>query len=50
MAFPEAVSRLLVKKICMNCYARNPRNADKCRKCGCTQLRIKAKEPRGGAK
>ncbi len=44
--FPEAEKRLLVKKICMGCYARNPIRAVQCRKCGSKELRLKAKEPR----
>ncbi|MHB8584279.1 MAG: 50S ribosomal protein L40e [Thermoplasmatota archaeon] len=45
--FPEAEARLLKKKICMNCYARNPLRSTRCRKCNCTQLRPKAVESRG---
>lgn len=45
--FPEADARLLRKKICMKCYARNAQRATRCRKCRCTQLRIKAIEGRG---
>ncbi|MFP3871493.1 MAG: 50S ribosomal protein L40e [Candidatus Natronoplasma sp.] len=44
--FPEAEKRLLDKKICMNCHASNPVRAKKCRKCGESQLRMKAKESR----
>jgi len=44
--FPEAEKRLLDKKICMHCYASNPVEADKCRKCGEKKLRMKAKESR----
>ncbi len=44
--FPEAERRLLVKKICMKCDARNPLRATECRKCGSRELRLKAKEPR----
>ncbi|MCD6370025.1 MAG: 50S ribosomal protein L40e [Thermoplasmata archaeon] len=50
MTFHEAVNRLLNKKICMKCYARNPPNATRCRRCGSHQLRPKAKEKRGGGK
>jgi large subunit ribosomal protein L40e len=46
--FPEAELRILHKKICMKCYSRNAWRASKCRKCGCTQLRPKAKDARGG--
>jgi len=46
--FPEAESRILVKKICMRCYARNAIRASRCRKCGYTGLRVKARESRGG--
>jgi large subunit ribosomal protein L40e len=45
--FPEAEARLLKKKICMNCYARNPLRAVRCRKCKSKQLRPKAVESRG---
>ncbi|MCL5800203.1 MAG: 50S ribosomal protein L40e [Candidatus Thermoplasmatota archaeon] len=48
MAFPEAVERRLNKKICMRCNARNPIRAERCRRCGYTGLRMKAKERRGG--
>ena len=44
--FPEAERRLLLKKICMQCYARNAPRATRCRKCGSTELRPKAKEAR----
>ncbi|MFW5946112.1 MAG: 50S ribosomal protein L40e [Candidatus Natronoplasma sp.] len=44
--FPEAEKRLLDKKICMHCYASNPVEAKKCRKCGEKKLRMKAKESR----
>ena len=44
--FPEAERRLLHKKICMKCYARNAMRATRCRKCGSTELRPKAKEAR----
>ncbi len=46
--FEEAENRLLRKKICMKCYARNPPKAKQCRKCGYKGLRAKAKESRGG--
>ena len=46
--FPEADARILNKKICMNCNARNPVKAQRCRKCGYTGLRVKSKESRGG--
>jgi large subunit ribosomal protein L40e len=42
--FPEAEARLLFKKICMKCYARNAMKATHCRKCGSTELRPKARE------
>lgn len=45
--FPEAEARTLRRKICMNCYARNAPKATRCRKCKCTQLRVKALEGRG---
>ncbi|MBM4237367.1 MAG: 50S ribosomal protein L40e [Euryarchaeota archaeon] len=44
--FKEAEDRLLNKKICMNCYARNAVKATRCRKCGYHHLRVKAKESR----
>jgi large subunit ribosomal protein L40e len=44
--FKEADARLLNKMICMNCYARNAPKATRCRKCGYTNLRAKAKESR----
>ncbi len=44
--FPEAERRRLLKMICMQCYARNAPRATRCRKCGSTELRPKAKEAR----
>ncbi len=44
--FPEAEKRLLHKKICMQCYARNALRATRCRKCGSPELRLKAREAR----
>ena len=44
--FPEAEKRLLIKMICMKCYARNAPRATRCRKCGSKELRPKAKEAR----
>ncbi len=44
--FPEAEKRKLLKMICMDCYARNAPRATRCRKCGSTALRPKAKEAR----
>jgi large subunit ribosomal protein L40e len=44
--FKEADERLLNKKICMKCNARNAPKATRCRKCGYTNLRPKAKESR----
>jgi len=44
--FPEAEKRLLIKKTCMKCYARNGIRATQCRKCGSRKLRPKAKEAR----
>ncbi|MFW5927657.1 MAG: 50S ribosomal protein L40e [Candidatus Saliniplasma sp.] len=44
--FPEAEKRLLDKKVCMDCYASNPKKATSCRKCGKKNLRMKAKESR----
>jgi len=43
---PEAEHRRLHKMICMQCYARNAMRATRCRKCGSTELRPKAKEAR----
>lgn len=45
--FAEAEARTLNKKICMNCYARNPMRSTRCRKCRSQELRVKAKEGRG---
>lgn len=42
--FPEADKRLLKKKICMKCNARNPIRSDRCRKCGYQNLRLKSKD------
>jgi len=38
--------RLLGKQICMRCNARNAPRAERCRKCGYSKLRPKAKESR----
>ncbi len=46
--FPEAENRILNKKICMKCNARNAVRATRCRKCGYKNLRTKSKEVRGG--
>jgi ubiquitin-large subunit ribosomal protein L40e len=45
--FPEAEERLLNKKICMKCNARNAVRATRCRKCGSSALRVKSKESKG---
>ncbi|MDQ2050598.1 50S ribosomal protein L40e [Natronolimnohabitans sp. A-GB9] len=45
-SFDAAEERTLEKMICMRCNARNPGDADSCRKCGYKNLRPKAKEPR----
>ncbi len=45
-SFDAAEKRTLEKMICMRCNARNPKRADRCRKCGYENLRPKAKEPR----
>jgi len=45
--FPEAEARLLNKKICMNCSARNAIKAERCRRCGYKGLRLKNKELKG---
>lgn len=47
MAFAEAVSRRLKKKICMHCNVTNSDAAVRCRKCHRKDLRSKALEPRG---
>ena len=44
--FPEATARLLDKKICMSCYSKNSVRATRCRRCGYTGMRLKAKESR----
>ena len=44
--FKEAEARLLDKSVCMSCYATNPKKADRCRKCGYSNLRPKARESR----
>ena len=49
MAFAEAVSRRLKKKICLHCNVTNAAGATRCRKCHRSELRIKAVEARGGA-
>ena len=41
-------SRRLMKRICMNCYARNALKASQCRRCGYKGLRLKARDSRGG--
>ena len=42
------VSRVLLNKsICRNCYARNPPNATKCRRCNSNLLIPKNKERAG---
>jgi len=46
--FPVAEKRLLIKKICMNCSARNPVKGTRCRRCRSKDLRMKAREKRGG--
>ncbi|WP_462272515.1 50S ribosomal protein L40e [Methanohalophilus sp.] len=46
--FPEAEERILNKKVCMNCNARNAVRAVKCRKCGYKNLRVKSKEVKRG--
>ncbi|MFB6184961.1 MAG: 50S ribosomal protein L40e [Haloarculaceae archaeon] len=44
--FEKAQARTLDKQICMRCNARNPHRAERCRKCGYSNLRPKSKEPR----
>lgn len=45
-SFDAAEKRTLEKMICMKCNARNPKRADRCRKCGYGKLRPKATEAR----
>lgn len=45
--FPEAEARMLHRKICMKCNARNAMRAARCRKCGYKGLRPKNVERRG---
>ncbi|NCF97145.1 MAG: 50S ribosomal protein L40e [Euryarchaeota archaeon] len=45
--FPEAEARLLHRKICMKCNARNAVRAAACRKCGYKGLRPKNIERKG---
>ncbi|MFW5902628.1 MAG: 50S ribosomal protein L40e [archaeon] len=47
MASTIVKERRLNRKICRKCKSRNPPSADKCRKCGSKQLRMKSKETRG---
>jgi large subunit ribosomal protein L40e len=42
--FEKAEDRILSKMICMRCNARNPTEADRCRKCGYGNLRPKNRE------
>jgi len=42
--FEESEKRNLDKRICRKCNARNPKKAERCRKCGSKQLRVKHKE------
>ncbi|MDY6819745.1 MAG: 50S ribosomal protein L40e [Halobacteriales archaeon] len=43
-SFDAAEKRTLEKLICMRCNARNPMDADHCRKCGYGKLRPKNRE------
>ncbi|MBT4070714.1 MAG: 50S ribosomal protein L40e [Euryarchaeota archaeon] len=45
--FPEAEARLLHRKICMKCNARNAMRAARCRKCSYKGLRLKNVERKG---
>ena len=45
--FEEAEKRNLEVRVCRKCNARNPSNAERCRKCGSKQLRRKHKETKG---
>ena len=47
MPFPKRSERLLNKKMCMNCSARNPPKAVQCRRCGYKGLRVKSRERSG---
>jgi large subunit ribosomal protein L40e len=40
----EAEQRRMNVKVCMKCNARNNKKAERCRKCGSTQLRPKNKK------
>jgi large subunit ribosomal protein L40e len=42
--FEVAERRLLDKRICMRCNARNSPRAEFCRKCGYNKLRMKNRE------
>jgi large subunit ribosomal protein L40e len=42
--FVEAEARVLIRKICMKCSARNPMSATRCRRCNSEELRTKSKE------
>lgn len=42
----KRIERLLEKKICYKCNARNSMRSSKCRKCGYGNLREKATEQR----
>ncbi len=44
--FKEADERLLNKMVCMSCSVTNAAKATRCRKCGYSKLRPKAKESR----
>ncbi|MFO8132981.1 MAG: 50S ribosomal protein L40e [Thermoplasmatota archaeon] len=41
--FPEAEERILNKRICMKCNARNPPKATRCRRCKSRHLRPKSR-------
>lgn len=47
-SFEAAEDRILDKLICMRCNARNPKRAERCRKCGYQRLRPKNKERSAG--
>jgi ribosomal protein L40E len=49
VAFAEAVTRRLKKRICLHCGVTNAFLAKRCRKCHRAELRVKAVEARGGA-
>ncbi len=45
--FPEAERRLFRFLVCRKCKTKNPRGADKCRRCGSRALRPMRREAKG---